>query len=163
MTSSYLPCDQSKECENRNRPIVPPYLKVRVGGKTKMLNIQMKVLEPKWKQEQRRSLQNTANKYAKRSSRTFICCLSKELKSRYRILPILKTDESNLQQLPVVARSHIAFFHLLEFVRFSHPRKRKVQIEPFIQMDPNAQKLTIWGNGYRPKHPKTKSENHSSR
>jgi hypothetical protein len=25
----------------------------------------MKVLEPKWKQEQRRSLQNTANKYAK--------------------------------------------------------------------------------------------------
>ena len=55
-----------------------------------MLNIQMKVLEPKWKQEQRRSLQNTANKYAKRSSRTFICCLSTELKSRYRISQILK-------------------------------------------------------------------------
>ena len=56
-----------------------------VWPKTKMLNIQMKVLEPKWKQEQRRSLQNKVNKYTNCSSRTFICCLSPELKSRFPI------------------------------------------------------------------------------
>ena len=56
---------------------------VRGGGKTKMLHIQMKVLEPKWNQEQRRSLQNKVNKYTNRSSRTFICCLSLEVKSRF--------------------------------------------------------------------------------
>ena len=68
----------------RNYPNTFKRLKIgEGGGKTKMLNIQMKVVEPKWKQEQRRSLQNTANKYAKRSSRTFICCSSLKLKARF--------------------------------------------------------------------------------
>ena len=61
--------------------------------KTKMLNIQMKVLEPKWKQEQRRSLQNTANKYAKLSlamrslgSRWSKCLLEVTLNHKLQLL-----------------------------------------------------------------------------
>ena len=92
-----------------------------------MLNIQMKVLEPKWKQEQRRSLQNTANKYAKRSSRTFICCLSKELKSRYRISRILKNLRIKFLTTPSCCPQSHRIFSSAGIVRFSHPKKRRVQ------------------------------------
>ena len=37
---------------------------MREGGKQKIVNAQMKVLEPKWKGIQRRALQNTMNKYS---------------------------------------------------------------------------------------------------
>ena len=50
------------------------------------------------------------------------------------------------------------FVPLLNQYGFDH-----TSIEPFDQMAPTTQVKTIWYNGYHPKKPKQKSQNHSSR
>ena len=136
-----------------------------MGGKTKMLSIQMKVLEPKWKQEQRRSLQNTANKYAKRSSRTFICCLSIELKSRSRISPVSKNRRIQIiDNSKVVVQGHIALFSSAGIVRFTHTKKCKVHFMNHLSRWLQTPTTKLSGEMVIAKHnPKPKSENHSSR
>ena len=97
------------------------------------------------------------------SSRFFICCLSKELKSRCRISLIQKPTNqifNNSKLLPAVTSRFFICWNLSASHIQGNARFKLNHLSRWIQPPKNK---TIRGNGYRQKHPKTKSENHSSR
>ena len=106
-----------------------------------MLDIQMKVLEPKWKQEQRRSVQNKVNKYTNCSSRTLIYCLSLEVKSRFRIK---QTKQNSWMCSHTTVPSHCLHrrraLEMLDLSNSNIEHARSNSSEPFTQMAPITHK-----------------------
>ena len=107
-----------------------------------------------WKEEQRRSLQNTVNKYTKRSSRTFICCLSLELKSRFpNWLKHINCRIHRHTHVPCRCLNWHRTFSSAGYVGFTNQTRRVQSFWTIYPDGTNHPLTTIWGNGYRQAQP----------